>query len=125
MQDLERLNKLIDQAAAKAGSDNKLAEMLGKDRQLVSNWRHGHKSPSVEVQAELASIAEVAAPLTVLDSLIEAANEPRRTRLVRARERWMRQVAEMAAQQATYVSRKPQPSDEFKRNPAATIGGNS
>lgn len=59
MQDLARLNLLIDKASAIAGSDGKLAAMLDVHRQQVSNWRHGHKAPGIEVQEKLAEIAGV------------------------------------------------------------------
>ncbi|MGY8590819.1 helix-turn-helix domain-containing protein [Paracidovorax citrulli] len=57
MQHLEELNSLIDKAAEVAGSDYKLAQTLGVSRQIVSNWRHGHKTATPEDQALLAGIA--------------------------------------------------------------------
>jgi hypothetical protein len=48
---------LMDRAASIAGSDYKLAQMLGTGRQSVSNWRHGVVPCPVEVQALMAHIA--------------------------------------------------------------------
>lgn len=60
MQDLERLNLLIDKAAAICGgSDNQLAIRLDITRQQISNWRHGHKAPSLEMQEKMAEMAGV------------------------------------------------------------------
>ena len=57
MQDDDDLNKLINAASARAGSDGKLALMLGVPRQHVSNWRHGHRTCTPENMALLAHIA--------------------------------------------------------------------
>lgn len=57
MDRLDELNLLIDKAAAIAGSDGKLAAMLGEPRQRVSNWRHGHATPQPEDWALLAHVA--------------------------------------------------------------------
>lgn len=53
----EYLITLIDKAKEKAGSDYKLAAMLGVSRQAVSNWRHRGKSCPIADQALMASIA--------------------------------------------------------------------
>lgn len=71
MQDLERLNLLITKAASICGSDNKLAIALGKNRQQISNWRHGHASPSVDVQQRLAQMANEDEGLHVAAAAIE------------------------------------------------------
>jgi hypothetical protein len=57
MQHLNELNTLIDQASKAAGSDNKLAQMLGVTRQRVSNWRNAHQPCVPADQALLAYIA--------------------------------------------------------------------
>lgn len=59
MQDLQRLNSLIDKAASIYGSDNQLAIRLGITRQQISNWRHGQKAPGIEMQEKLAELAGV------------------------------------------------------------------
>ena len=51
------LDQLIDRASGKAGSDYKLAQMLGTTRQNVSNWRHGRKPCPI---ADVVLMAEVA-----------------------------------------------------------------
>ena len=56
-QDLEDLNKLINDASKRAGSDGKLAIMLGVPRQHVSNWRHGLRTCNPENMALMAHIA--------------------------------------------------------------------
>jgi transcriptional regulator with XRE-family HTH domain len=91
MQDLVRINSLID-AAVKlcGGSDNKLAETLGTSRQVISNWRHGHKTPSIEAQAEIAALGGCSVPIVVLTSMIEDAVGPRRERLQGALREWAR-----------------------------------
>lgn len=57
MKHLEELNLLIDKASAIAGSDYKLAKLVGAMPQNVSNWRHGQASCSPENRALLAAIA--------------------------------------------------------------------
>lgn len=53
----EYLDKLMDQASSKAGSDYKLAKMLETTRQAVSDWRHGRKTCPVGDQVLMAEIA--------------------------------------------------------------------
>jgi ribosome-binding protein aMBF1 (putative translation factor) len=77
MQDLSRLNVLIDKAAnAAGGSDNKLATMLGTSRQVVSNWRHGQKEPAIEKQIEMAKIAGIdPAPIVIAAAVEKTGHE--------------------------------------------------
>uniref|UniRef100_UPI001404713A helix-turn-helix domain-containing protein n=1 Tax=unclassified Variovorax TaxID=663243 RepID=UPI001404713A len=56
MTHLEELNLLIDKASAIAGSDAKLARLVGAHPQNVSNWRHGKSCPP-EMQALMADVA--------------------------------------------------------------------
>lgn len=56
MKQLEELNLLIDKASAIAGSDAKLAKLVGAHPQNVSNWRHGKSCPP-EMQALMAHVA--------------------------------------------------------------------
>lgn len=51
------LDQLIDAASKAAGSDYKLAQLLGATRQTVSNWRHDKKSCPVGDQVLMAEIA--------------------------------------------------------------------
>lgn len=57
MQNPDELILLIDKAAKIAGSDYKLAQMLGTGRQTISNWRHGQAPCPVEMQALMADVA--------------------------------------------------------------------
>lgn len=57
MQAAETLNILIDRAAEIAGSDYKLAQALGVQRQVVSDWRHGRKTATPADQALMAHVA--------------------------------------------------------------------
>lgn len=71
MQDLTRLNLLINKAASIYGSDNQLAQALGTSRQTVSNWRHGIKSPGIDVQQKMAEIASEPVEYTVAMAAVE------------------------------------------------------
>lgn len=57
MNQIEELNLLIDKASAIAGSDYRLAKMIGAMPQNVSNWRHDRASCSPENRALLAAVA--------------------------------------------------------------------
>lgn len=57
MDTLAELNLLIDKASAIAGSDAKLAALVGQPKQRVSNWRHGVVPCPIEDQALMASVA--------------------------------------------------------------------
>ena len=57
MKKTDALILLIDKASAIAGSDYKLAQLLGVGRQTVSNWRHGQAPCPVEMQALMADVA--------------------------------------------------------------------
>lgn len=81
MQDIQRINSLISGAAAKVGNDVQLAAKLGTSKQVLSDWRHGRKTPSIAVQADLASISGGDVAKVVLYSLIEDADGERKNRL--------------------------------------------
>ncbi|HYP84391.1 MAG TPA: YdaS family helix-turn-helix protein [Variovorax sp.] len=76
MQDLKRLNLLIDKARDIAGSDAKLADMLGVRAQHVSNWRHGHRTPGQELQERMAKIAGIDPAPHVAAAAIEKTGHP-------------------------------------------------
>lgn len=57
METTNELILLMDRASAIAGSDYKLAQMLGTGRASISNWRHGVAPCPVEIQALMAHIA--------------------------------------------------------------------
>jgi transcriptional regulator with XRE-family HTH domain len=81
VQDIHRINNLISAASATVGSDQALAAKLGTSKQVLSDWRHGRKSPSIAVQADLATIAGGDVAKVVLYSLVEDAEGDRRHRL--------------------------------------------
>ena len=53
----EYLDQLIQKASEQAGSDYKLAQRLKVTRQMVSQWKHGHKTCPPADQALMAGIA--------------------------------------------------------------------
>ena len=53
----KELLHLIEEASKKAGSDTKLADLIGQPRQRISGWRHGHKDCPPEDQALMAAVA--------------------------------------------------------------------
>ena len=57
MKPSDDLIALIERASAAAGSDYKLAQLIGQGRQRISNWRHGEVTCPVEDQALMASVA--------------------------------------------------------------------
>lgn len=57
MTHLESLQFLIAAASEIAGSEGKLAIMLGIPQQHVNNWKHGKRTATPEDQALLASVA--------------------------------------------------------------------
>ena len=74
MQDLASLNLLMDKAAEVVGSDYKLAQALGTDRQIISNWRHGRRTATPEDQALIAAVAGLD-PITTLARATVAKHE--------------------------------------------------
>lgn len=101
MANLQLLNYLIDAASKIAGNDTRLAELLNRPKQHISNWRHGTKKPSVEVQADLAIIAGLNAPMVILGAMIEEAEGARKERLQAELRRWGRNQEKAAAQPLT------------------------
>jgi len=68
---LEELNFLIDKASAIAGSDNKLATMIGTTRMAVSDWRAGRRPCPPEQQALIAAVAGLDPQQTALRALVQ------------------------------------------------------
>ena len=52
-----QLIDLLDRAKSHAGSDYKVAQLLGVQRQVLSDWRNGRKTCTPEDQALLAAVA--------------------------------------------------------------------
>lgn len=71
MESLTELNVLIDRASAIAGSDYRLAKLIGMSPQNVSNWRHGAASCSPENRALLASVAGLDAMAELARATVE------------------------------------------------------
>lgn len=67
----ERFRVLLDAAAKVAGSDYKLAQLIGVPRQTVSHWRSGKKPCPVEDQALMASIAGMNPEETLIRAVLE------------------------------------------------------
>jgi len=85
MNHLEELNALIDKAAEKAGSDYKLAAMLGMQRQKISNMRHGRMTATPEDQALFASVAGLNAIEVLARAMVQKhEGTPKGDRLMRA-----------------------------------------
>lgn len=57
MSDLDEINLLIDKAAAVAGSDAKLARLVGQVPQVLSQMRHGRRAATPEDCALFAAVA--------------------------------------------------------------------
>ncbi len=68
----ERINRLLDLAKEKTGSDYATAKQAGVGTSAVSDWRHGKKCP-IERQAVLAEIAGLSAIEVVAYAMIEGA----------------------------------------------------
>lgn len=76
-----QLITLIEKAAQIAGSDYRLAQILGVERTAVSNWRHGQRPCPVDLRAVMASIAGEDPQEELLEAIGERLSEDRRERL--------------------------------------------
>jgi ribosome-binding protein aMBF1 (putative translation factor) len=66
-----QLEKLIDAAAAIAGSQSKLARILETDANIVTAWKTGRRACSAEDRALLADVAGVDPLEEVIEALLE------------------------------------------------------
>jgi ribosome-binding protein aMBF1 (putative translation factor) len=66
-----RLENLIEQASAIAGSQSKLARMLDTDANVVTAWKTGRRTCSPEDRALLADIAGVDPIEEIAEALLE------------------------------------------------------
>ncbi len=66
-----QLEKLIDAAAAIAGSQSKLARILETDANIVTAWKTGRRTCSAEDRALLADVAGVDPIQEVIEALLE------------------------------------------------------
>lgn len=86
MQELKRINFLIDEARKRSdpAQDSTVAAKLGVGPKVLSNWRTGHKTPSIDAQCELAAIAGRSVPSTAIQCMLEKAEGPRKRRFAEA-----------------------------------------
>jgi len=64
------LSFTIDKAAAIAGNQTKLAEMLGEQRPHISNWKAGTRACTIEKRIRLAEIAGLDPQRAIIEGLI-------------------------------------------------------
>lgn len=69
--DLDTVNTLIDKAAKTCGSDKKLSAVMGINRTLISDWRHGRKRCAPEDVAVMADLAGLDAQAWAMRALVE------------------------------------------------------
>lgn len=65
----------IEKAAAIAGSQTKLAELLGESRPHVSNWKAGTRVCTIDKRIKLAQIAGLDPTMAVLEGLADQLDE--------------------------------------------------
>ena len=66
-----RIILLIQQAAARAGNESKLAAMIDETRHHVNAWKHGKRTCSIEAQMLMADIAGQDVETVMRDALLE------------------------------------------------------
>lgn len=65
----------IEKAAAIAGTQAKLAEMLGERQQHVSNWKAGTRTCTIEKRIKLAQIARLDPKRAAVEGLMDQLDE--------------------------------------------------
>lgn len=91
----ERLRALLDAASKKAGSDYKVAQLLGVPRQHVSDWRAERRTCTPEDQALLAALAGMDPEETLVRAVLEKhANTAKGERLLSALGNASRRIGE-------------------------------
>jgi len=89
------LSTLIDKAAEAAGSDYKLAQLLGVPRQMVSDWRNGRRTCTPEDQALIAAVAGLDAEEVLIRAILEKhAGKPKGEKLMQALGNGLRRIGE-------------------------------
>lgn len=68
---MSQLNILIEQAASVAGSEYKLAKVLGIQQGVITTWKKGTRTCSAPDRAALAEVAKGNAAVEALEGLIE------------------------------------------------------
>ena len=69
------LTTLIDKAIEAAGSQVKLAEMMGIKQQNVSGWRTGRRVCTTKTRIELCKIAKYDLQTALLEQVVEGLDE--------------------------------------------------
>lgn len=70
---------LIDQAITKAGSQEKLAELLGLKQQNISAFRTGKRNVTTDVRVKLAKIADYDLKVALIEQVIEGLDQNDKT----------------------------------------------
>lgn len=73
-----RIDKLIEAASKKAGTEYKLAQAMGYSQQQINDWKNKRKPCPIEAQAIMADIAGFDAMETVAKGLLERSEGNRR-----------------------------------------------
>ena len=76
--ELSRVQKLIDDASAAAGSDYRLARALGTPRSVITEWRAGRRSVPAKLQALMADMIGLDGAQVALHAIIESEADPKR-----------------------------------------------
>jgi DNA-binding transcriptional regulator YdaS (Cro superfamily) len=76
--DLSRVQRLIAEASARIGSQNKLAAALGYDKANVSEWMNGKRSCPVQAQALMADMTGLDGTEVALHAMIQSERNPQR-----------------------------------------------
>lgn len=76
---------LIDQAIAKAGSQERLAELLGLKQQNISALRRGKRNLTTDMRIKLAKIADYDLKVALIEQAIEGLDQNDETQAEAAR----------------------------------------
>lgn len=73
-----RVQRLIAEASARIGSQNRLAKAIGYPVGNVNDWAHGRRPCPIQAQALMAELAGLNAEEVALYALIEGERNPQR-----------------------------------------------
>jgi transcriptional regulator with XRE-family HTH domain len=76
--ELERVQRLIAEASARIGSQNKLAKALGYDKANLSEWANGKRPCPTNAQALMADMAGLDAAQVALHAMVASERNPQR-----------------------------------------------
>ncbi|MDA8450383.1 helix-turn-helix domain-containing protein [Acidovorax sp. NCPPB 3859] len=71
---MTQLNSLIEKAASIAGSEYKLAQLLGMQQPTIAAWKSGKRPCSAPDRAALASVAGEDAAVAAVEAVLEGIN---------------------------------------------------